>query len=197
MLFTVADGAVIAIVSEVYRGRSVDARVGLRALDGRVGSLIGASILRSIVIFLGLILLIVPGLFMIVATFAVPMAIVVEGHPVGASFTRARQLAETNFWHVARTLALLCVVVFALFIGLSVVLGILIAVFGTAGERFLDPILNVGLIVLYPLFSVGGTLLYYDLRIRTEGLDLEMMLETLDPQSKREDTVAPLPLPDV
>lgn len=39
--------------------------------------------------------------------------------------------------------------------------------------------LDVALTALYPLFSVGGTLLYYDLRIRKEGFDLEMMAQDL------------------
>jgi len=182
MLFTVADGAVIAIVSAVYLGRSAEAGVGFRALEGRVGSLIGASIIRGLAIILGLILLIVPGLYLIAATFAIPMVIVVEGNSAGESFTRSQRLIAGHFWHVARTLALLGAIVFGLFIGVAAVLGIMWELF-PGGETLFDMLLNISLVLLYPLFSVGGTLLYYDLRIRTEGFDLEMMLDSLNPKS--------------
>ena len=180
MLFMVADGAIIAIVSEVYLGRPAEASTGLHAIRGRVGSLIGASILRNLVVLLGFLLLIVPGLYLMVATFAVSMVIVVEGHHAGSSFTRSRLLVEHNFWHAARTLLLLGAIIFALIIGLGALLGIATESMGL-GDLLADTILNLALILLYPLFSVGGTLLYYDLRIRTEGFDVEMMLQDLAP----------------
>src|SRR5688572_4666180 len=40
VVYTVADGAAIAIVSEIYLGRAADAGTGLRALRGHIGQLI-------------------------------------------------------------------------------------------------------------------------------------------------------------
>jgi hypothetical protein len=192
ILFTVADGAVIAIVSEVYLGRRAGAGVGLRAVRGRVGALVVASILRNLLVVLGLILLIVPGLFMIASTFAIPMLIVVEGRTIGASFTQSQKLVEANLWHVARTLALLGAIVVGLFLGLAAVLGITVELLWGA-ERFVDTILNVAMTLLYPLFSVGATLLYYDLRIRTEGFDLEIMLANMGAESSGTSADAAVP----
>jgi hypothetical protein len=116
---------------------------------------------------------------MFVATFAVPMAILIEGRSVGASFTRSRELVEENLWHAVRTLLLLGVIVTGLMFGLAAPLVVLVVALG-AGEGLVDLVLNVVIVLLYPLFSVGGTLLYYDLRIRTEGFDLEMMLKDME-----------------
>lgn len=178
LLLPVSDGAAIAIVSEVYLGRTADAGTGLRAVRGRVGSLVLSSIARNVLIGLGLVLLIVPGVFLFVGTFAVPMAIVLEGRKTGAAFTRARELVEEHLGHALGTLALLVVIVGALMIGLRLVLGGAGGLIGIEG-RSIDLLWDVGLILLYPLFSVGGTLLYYDLRIRREGFDLEMMAQDL------------------
>jgi hypothetical protein len=188
LLYAVTDGAVVAIVSEVYLGRAAMASTGLRAVRGRIGSLIGASIARSLLVALGLLLLIVPGIIMLAGTFALPMAIVLEGHKMGPAFTRSRQLVEHNLWHVLRTLALLALIVFGLMIGAAMVLAVAGEFLGV-DEMVTDLIMDGVLILLYPLFSVGGTLLYYDLRIRKEGFDLEMMLRDLGGEPSA--TVAP------
>lgn len=178
LLFSVTDGAVIAIVSEVYLGRTADAGTGLRAVRGRIGSLVGSSIVRNVLVALGLLLLIVPGVVVLAGTFAVPMAIVLERESTSTAFSRSRELVDGQFGHVLATLALLAVIVFGLMIGLGVALGIA-AEFMEIEERSTDLMLDVALTALYPLFSVGGTLLYYDLRIRKEGFDLEMMAQDL------------------
>jgi hypothetical protein len=59
-------------------------------------------------------------------------------------------------------------------IGMGALLGIGLEVAGIP-EGSVDITLDVTLLIIYPLYSVGGTLLYYDLRIRKEGFDLEMM----------------------
>ncbi len=38
---------------------------------------------------------------------------------------------------------------------------------------------NLARIVIYPFFTVVTTVLYFDLRIRKEGLDLELMAKEL------------------
>ena len=193
LVFTVADGAIIAIVSAAYLGQRPDAGTGLRALSGRIWPLLGAAILRNLLIIAGLILLVIPGLVAIVVTFAVPMAIVIEDRPVGESFSRSRRLSEGYVWHVVRTLLLLALIVFGLIFGLAAMFGIATEMLGVS-ERLGDLVVTVVMILVYPLFSVGGTLLYYDLRIRTEGFDLEMMLQGLGgPDPSVTGATAPVP----
>jgi hypothetical protein len=178
LLFAVSDGAVIAIASAAYLGRSVDASTGLRAVRGRLAALIFSSLARNILIAIGLILLIIPGLFLFVATFAVPMAIVLEDMSFGAAFTRARQLVEEHIAHSLGTLVLLVLIVGAMFFGLvfAVEMG---GEFLDFEARTMDLMEDAGLILLYPLYNVGTMLLYYDLRIRREGFDIEQMSQDL------------------
>jgi len=178
LLLSVTDGAVIAIVSEVYLGRDADAGTGLQAAGRRMGSLIGASIARNIFVGIGLLLLIIPDIFVLAATFAVPMAVVLEGETMSPAFSRSRDLVRDHMKHVLATLTLLAVIVFGLMMGVGVGIGIA-EEFITVESRFADLSIDLVLVLLYPLFSVGGTLLYYDLRIRKEGFDLEMMANNL------------------
>lgn len=178
LLGVIADGAVIAIVSEAYLGRAADARTGLGALRGRMGALLWASIGRNLLIGIGLVLLIVPGLIAVAWTFAMPMAIVLEGCDADDAFGRARELARGHVGRILATLALLIVLFFILLMTIAAVLGGAGAVFGM-GDGLDGVFGDVALIVTYPLLSVGGTLLYYDLRIRKEGFDLEVMAREL------------------
>ena len=194
LLLSVTDGAVIAIVSEVYLGRTADAGTGLRAAGRRIGSLIGSSIARNILVGLGLLLLIVPGVIFFAGSFAVPMAVILEGETTGPAFSRSRDLVHDYLRHVLATLALLAVIVFGMIIGAGLALG-LVAEFLGGEERYIDLGIDVVLIFLYPLFSVGGTLLYYDLRIRKEGFDLEMMASNLAGTTQSLAPAAPAPTP--
>lgn len=178
LLFSVSDGAAIAIVSEIYLGREADARTGLLAVRGRIGTLIWASMVRSLLVAFGLLLLVVPGIILFAGSFAVAMAIVLEGYDTSPAFARSRELVTDHIWHVLATLALLVVIVLGLMIGIAGILAIGAELAGI-DTRFVDLLVDVTLIGLYPLFSVGGTLLYYDLRIRREGFDLDVMAGNL------------------
>ena len=178
LLFAISDGAVIAIVSEVYLGGTAVAGTGLRAVQGRIGSLIGSSILRNVIVALSLLAFIIPGLFALAFTFAMPMVIVLEGETTGTALSRSRDLARGHVGHVLATLTLLLIIVLALLLGAGVALGLVADSLGLS-ERTIDLVFTLMLIAVYPLFSVGGTLLYYDLRIKKEGFDLEMMARDL------------------
>ena len=178
LLLPVTDGAVIAIVSDAYLRGDADIGRALGAVRGRIGALIMAWIARSALFFVGLLLFIVPGVMMVVATMAVPMAIVLERRTIGASFGRARELAEEQIGHILATMTLLVIIVFALMIGLAVTLAFASKLL-TTDDRSLSVIADVTLMLFSPVYSVGATVLYYDLRIRKEGFDLEMMTQEL------------------
>jgi hypothetical protein len=178
LLAAIADGAAIAIVSGAYLGRSVDAGTGLRALGGRMGALIVTSIGRGILIILGLALLIVPGLIAIALTFAMPMAIILEGKSAGEAFSRSRELARGHVLRILGTLLLAFIIFFVIVLTLSFGIGAVAGLLGI-GPRIAAAIGEIVFVLPYPLLSVVGTLLYYDLRIRKEGFDIDVMAQEL------------------
>jgi len=179
LLLTMFDAVVIHIVSEEYLGRQADVGAALRAAGERSGSLLGAAFLRGLVVGIGLLLLVVPGLVFVAWTFAMPMVILLEGSDTGESFGRARELARGNVLRILATLALAFVIVIVAAAALGFALGMAVTLVGSP-ERLSNALGEVAMIFAYPLGGVVATLLYFDLRIRKEGFDLEVMAGELD-----------------
>ncbi|MBK5188338.1 MAG: hypothetical protein JJD97_08825 [Gemmatimonadaceae bacterium] len=114
-------------------------------------------------------------------TFAVTPAILLEGMgPVEANF-RSWRLSKDCTAHLFFSVSLAIV--------LSWVVNIIVSVLGaTVLSQSTAAIIGaVAFIFIYPLFSAVWTLVYYDLRIRKEGFDLEIMSRELGSDA------APLP----
>lgn len=174
LLYLMADGAVVVLVSERLLGRRPDLGNALRLTFARSGSLIWSSLLRGLAIVIGFLLLVVPGVWAIAAFFAMPMIVMLEDIDGSDASVRSYQLARG---HILRILAVLGVGFLALVVYVMVgaaLLGLL-----GLGERGIDVVTSVLFVTAYPLPSVLATMLYFDLRTRKEGLDLEMMASRL------------------
>jgi hypothetical protein len=59
-----------------------------------------AMILYILAVVIGLILIIVPGIYLLVRFAFVPTAMIIEKSPLGAAFSRSSQLVAGNWWRV-------------------------------------------------------------------------------------------------
>jgi hypothetical protein len=98
---TLYQGMVVNLVRDVQDGRR-DSSVGELIRSGLpvLLPLIGAGILAAIGIGLGLLLLVVPGLFLATIWAVIAPAIVVERRGVFEAFGRSRELVRGNGWPV-------------------------------------------------------------------------------------------------
>jgi hypothetical protein len=94
-------GALVELVRDVRDGRA-DRGVGetYRAVQPRLPSLIAAGVLAGLAIGLGLLLLIVPGLFLLTIWSMLVPVIVLEGRSAGESFGRSREIVRGRGWSV-------------------------------------------------------------------------------------------------
>jgi len=94
-------GALVELVRDVRDGRA-DRTVGetYRTVQPRLPALIPAGILAGLGILVGLVLLIVPGLFLLTIWSMIVPAIVIEGRSAGESFSRSREIVRGNGWSV-------------------------------------------------------------------------------------------------
>jgi hypothetical protein len=90
-----------------------------------VGRVAGASILAGIGIAIGLVLVIIPGLFLLTIWCLIVPVIVLENASVGQSFGRSQQLVKGYGWHVFGTLVLVFLILIVVNIVISVVLSAL------------------------------------------------------------------------
>jgi len=158
-------GALAQAVSARYLGRPMTIAQAYEALGtGTILTLIGVSFLGAILVLIGLILIIIPGIFIAVRFTVAAQAAVLERQSVTGSLRRSWQLVEGNWWRV---------------FGIVIVVTILVGVLETIASRVVGAaagdVLGTGLstavvgIFIQPIQAIALTLLYYDLRIRKEG----------------------------
>lgn len=174
VLGTVGTAASTMIVSGAYLGQESDAKTALIRAFGFIGTLIAISLVVGILVGLGLILLIVPGLIAL-AGYAVstPAAILEAPQTQSSAMSRSWELTRGFRGKVLGTM----LVGFLLIYLPSIALGAL----GEAGglvSRVLGIVLQV---LAYPYMYVLTTVMYYDLRVRKEGFDLEVLAQALQP----------------
>ena len=156
-------GSVIRIVQDIHGDGQVDYSIGelLGSVWPRLLAIIGLQILLSIIIFIGLIFFVIPGIILaLVLAVALP-ALIVEGIGVFDSMSRSAELTKHNRMRILGVGLLMILIL----IGIAIIAGLLSAV---------TPILGaiVGLvlgILLYPYISMLTAVLYYRLVELKEG----------------------------
>ncbi len=174
LFFLAASAAVVVIASEAYLGREVAAADAVRAVGRRFLSVWGAAIIQGLLIILGLILFIIPGIIAMVLTFGMQQAVMIEGRSAGEAFERSRSLAGDQFKQIMLTSVLAFVIMIFAMIGFGMVIGITVT-----DVRMSTLLINIAMIAINPLAAVVGTVLYYDLRIRKEAFDVSVATERL------------------
>ncbi len=175
----VAQGAIALVVAAVLAdGTQIGAAEAFRRLGKRSGEMVGVQIMSGIIIILGLILLVVPGIIAIVWTAVAGPVVAIEGVGSSAALSRSRVLARGLGKHVFGTLVLSWVIAFTVLFGLSFVVGLLSGVVGL-GTEAIDFISEMLFAPILPLLSIPVVFLYYDLRVRSEGADIEAMVADL------------------
>ncbi|MEP6462868.1 MAG: hypothetical protein ABJC62_05500 [Frankiaceae bacterium] len=181
----VLTGVVSIIVSEAVLGRRPTfGEVWLRTRP-RLLRLIGVAIAAGVLPLIGLVFLLVPGIFLWVALGLAPPALMLERLPVGAALRRSRRLVAGDWWRLfgIRTLAVLIgaalgaalAIPAALFGGLTVVRA---ANPGSLPLGALVVVAVVGVVasvLTQPFVSAVVALLYVDRRMRAEGLDVTLV----------------------
>jgi hypothetical protein len=151
-------GALTVAVADVRDGRA-DLSIGetFRRVQPRVLSIVGAGLLAGIAIVLGLILLIVPGLFLLTIWSLIVPVIVLEAKPAMESFGRSRELVRGNGWNVFGLIVLTILVV--------IVIGIVVAVLTFWIPDSIQPFVQnlIQNTLAYPFVALAWTLMYFAL----------------------------------
>lgn len=200
---TLGTAAMTRAIADSYLGEPVSFAGSYRKIGKRWPALI-AALLLMILVSIGLVIwwIVVPcvgwltgfGMLLFASLVISPLIapiIVLENSPARSSIRRAWELARRRFWPVIGfmiALAVLGVVFTAIpqliisFLGLSN----LADVGATGSGLTLNIVLSslIGLIVglLYLPFRLAAvTLMYFDLRVRTEAFDLELLANNASP----------------
>jgi len=158
----ILQAAMLRGAAQATIGDPVDVAASYRWGLRRFGSVLFLSLLVGLVVAVGFVLLIVPGvIFLVLLSVSVP-ALVVEGLRGREAMRRSWNLARGHFWHV-----LVVVLVAAIIAG--IVGGLISAIGGS--NRVVGLIFGaIGQIIVAPYSALVSVLLYLDLRARRERL---------------------------
>jgi hypothetical protein len=152
-------GSLIEAVSDVRDGKAdLSVSETFARVWPRLGAIIVAGILLGLAIGIGLVLLIIPGLYLLTIWIAVIPALVLENRGIIESFGRSRELVRGNGWNVFGVIVLTILLLIAIFIVVGLVLSPL--------DDWLASLINQFFtnVVVGPFVAVLWTLVYYRLR---------------------------------
>jgi hypothetical protein len=175
--------ACVRAVSDAYVGRATSIGGSLRLALGRLPMLIVMGILRYLGLIVGFILLIIPGVWLYGSwAVATPALLIEELGPV-AALGRSRRLVRGRWWPVAGVLLVSSLLVVVVGSAFQALFG---AIDGFSSHPALLPAVTaitlgsvVTMVLVQPFTAAVTTVLYYDLRVRHEGYDLQVLADQL------------------
>jgi hypothetical protein len=177
-----------AVSAELVHGERMSILAAYRAVLRRFFPLFLAMILSALAGFLGAIVFFIGALYVMVVLAFLPQAIQLEKKGVRGAFQRTQDLAKVEFGRVLGLLCLTGVLSQLLYWGLYLVTGFAVELLPLGSDVVLkqarQALLNQAVsattgILLAPLYGIGMTLLYFDIRVRREGLDIVALAERI------------------
>jgi len=177
---SLCNGALLKSISGTYLGQDVTVGGAYRFVLPKLLALVGASIVVTLVVGVGFILLIVPGVIFALMYILTSQVIVLEGRGVFKGMTRSKQLGSGNKGKIF-LLWLLVTIVAVIVQGLfEAAAGLFTGRLEPGSAMMVKQLFNLtGQTLVMPIYAGAFILLYYDLRIRKEGFDLEMLARSL------------------
>jgi hypothetical protein len=158
------NGALVRAVDDVRLGRpDMSVAETFRQTGPRLVVLAVAGVLAAVAIFVGLLLLVVPGLVLLTWWFVLSPVVVLEGQGVLPAFGRSRALVRGHGWPVFGV----AIVTLLVELVVSLTLGAAVLPLGSAVSSFVQT--AVGNTLVSPFVAVAATLAYFELRGHPTG----------------------------
>ena len=168
LMYLVLTGAITRAVAAEVVGQDPSVEQSYRFGFHRLGSVLLVSVLVGLAIIGGLILFIIPGIYIGIRLCVSIEALVVEGRRGTEAMGRSWGLVGGHWWHAFGT-----VVVGGLLTG--IVNAVITAPFGNTSWFVQAVAAAVATVVTLPYSALVGVLLYLDLRARKESLTMEAL----------------------
>jgi len=180
-----SQGGTVFAVSELYLGRATTIGQSLGRVRGELGSLLGVVILNGLVTGVSFLLLIIPGIYMACRLCVCIPAALLENLGPRESLERSFGLTKDNAGRAFLILFLYFVILYAaLFLfDIPFAIGIQFESHNPSMIRLLTALMQVGNFVagvlITPVLTIASSIFYFDLRVRKEAFDLQLMMNPL------------------
>jgi hypothetical protein len=185
---SIASAATVFIISESYLGHELAPREAFSRATPFIGRLIVLGLLSGLVIGVGFLLLFVPGLILTAGLIVSIPALVLENQasPLEA-MGRAWGLSRGQRGKVLGVVMTVMVIIYVPAIAIGGLLPLFVDSGGLEGlgrvsgtALVLTTLAGILQLLIFPLLYCALTVTYYDLRIRREGFDLEILAARLN-----------------
>jgi hypothetical protein len=145
---------------------------------------IGVGFLYGLVICVGFLLLIVPGIIFSVSLGFALFALILDGVGIMGSLERSRTLVRGHWWRAATILTVALLIYLAIYVGIMTVVAVALpfanvmsvstgnAAPNTLGTLVVSLVMTLSNSVLLPMVYAMALVAYRDLRVRKTGGDL-------------------------
>lgn len=172
-------GAVIA-VSKLYLGRPTTIAESFREVTSHLGFLFGVILLSFLAVGVGFIFLIGPGIYLLCRLLvSIPSALIEQRGPI-ESLQRSWELTRHHAGRAFLIVLLYLVLAYGLLAVITVPLALVVAfapqwtLLATVVSTVLTTIATS---LVTPVFLIATSVFYYDLRVRKEAFDLQIMMD--------------------
>jgi hypothetical protein len=173
----VATGACFKAISGAYLDEETDWRGSLRFARSKLGSLLWLSFLITVCLMPAFLLCVLPAVYLWVAWTVAAPVLLLEDVRGWQAMKRSRQLVKGR---IRPTIAVVLLITILTIIVQSVVVGVLAGVVSVSDNDVALAVADAigqtlsGMLTT-PLSAAVLTVLYFDLRVRKEGFDLELL----------------------
>jgi hypothetical protein len=178
---TVASGACFRAVADAYLGSRPDWRESLGFAVRRLHSILWVTVLGSLLAIVGLVFCVIPGVYLYVAFAVAVPVLLTEGIKGRKALGRSRQLVKGRWWPTFAVVVLgtiLAGIVSSVLEGLAAAVsltnddpGSLVSIVAAAVSATAANTITV------PFISAFVIVLYFDLRVRKEAFDLQLLAQ--------------------
>ena len=180
---TLVSGACYRVIASAYLGRQTGWKESLRFALRHLHSLLWVTILGGVIAVIGFVLCVIPGVYLWVSFGVAVPVLLTEGRRGRKALGRSRSLVKGYWWRVFGVLFLgfLLVGILSSAIG-AVVLGVSTVQPGdstVAGVLVSVVAGTVSRLLTTPLVAAFVVVIYFDLRVRKEGFDLQLLADRI------------------
>jgi hypothetical protein len=186
LVIGVAQSATVAAVSDLYLGRSSSVADAYGQAKGSIGTVLGVMVLVYLATIVGAIFFIIPGVYLACRlAVSVPTAIV-EKQSAVASMERSMQLTKDFAGQMFLLLLLVGFIGWAFAMLLQA--PVMVFAFTSMMAKHQVPLWvsiysylaeYVSQVIVGPVGTISASLMYYNLRVRKEGFDIQHLMNSL------------------
>lgn len=175
--------AVARAAADAYQGEDVSIERTYRYALSRLPAILWITVLTTVVTLIGFILLIIPGIIAFVRLALTPPVLVVEDVRGTKALRRSWNLTKGNFWRLLALLLLSTLIATVGVLIITIPTEVVALMLGPGGWPVSALGTTLATVLITPFSMLIIVLFYFDMRIRKEGFDIEVMAQELAPTS--------------